>query len=228
MNVKETLEQLSEPFPPEKVSLRQGGGGKFLAYLNARDVMQRLDDVVGPTFWSDSYEETPSGRVMCCIDIMIHDSKGGRWVSKCDGAGDTTIEGAKGAISDAFKRAAVKWGIGRYLYDLPVFNSKEDGKRILRNYVPADTGRLVAHNLKWREYENAIVSIRGHCYGGNLQAAWEEWNEIPDDDRMILKVAPTKGGWMDKVVKDGLAQAAKDDFDPDAGVYRSIAERNAK
>lgn len=109
-----------------------------------------------------------------------------------------------------------------------IASADEVANAIAQQKIAEATERLIAHNLKWREYENAIVSIRGHCYGGNLQAAWEEWNEIPDDDRMILKVAPTKGGWMDKVVKDGLAQAAKDDFDPDAGVYRSIAERNAK
>jgi hypothetical protein len=40
------------------------------------------------------------------------------WVRKSDGAGETQVEGEKGAISDALKRAAVKWGIGRYLYDL--------------------------------------------------------------------------------------------------------------
>jgi hypothetical protein len=39
-------------------------------------------------------------------------------VWKSDGAGDSDVEAEKGAVSDAFKRAAVKWGVGRYLYDL--------------------------------------------------------------------------------------------------------------
>jgi hypothetical protein len=39
-------------------------------------------------------------------------------VVKSNGAGDTDVEGPKGALSDAFKRAAVLWGIGRYLYSL--------------------------------------------------------------------------------------------------------------
>ena len=37
---------------------------------------------------------------------------------KADGAGQTDMEAEKGALSDALKRAAVRWGIGRYLYDL--------------------------------------------------------------------------------------------------------------
>src|SRR3546814_14134583 len=37
---------------------------------------------------------------------------------RSDGAGDTAVEVEKGAISDAFKRCAVKWGVGRYRYDI--------------------------------------------------------------------------------------------------------------
>jgi hypothetical protein len=45
---------------------------------------------------------------------------------KADGAGDTDVEPEKGALSDAFKRAAVRWGIGRYLYGIgPVWVSLE-------------------------------------------------------------------------------------------------------
>jgi hypothetical protein len=44
----------------------------------------------------------------------------GTWVTKIDGAEPTQIESIKGAYSDSFKRAAVKWGIGRYLYRLPL------------------------------------------------------------------------------------------------------------
>lgn len=83
-----------------------------LAYMDARDVMDRLDSVCGPQNWQDSYVESAKGRVICTISILIGD----QWVSKSDGAGDTAVEGEKGGISDAFKRAAVKWGIGRYLY----------------------------------------------------------------------------------------------------------------
>lgn len=40
----------------------------------------------------------------------------GQWIDKTDGAEDSDIEAVKGGLSDAFKRAAVKWNIGRYLY----------------------------------------------------------------------------------------------------------------
>jgi len=44
------------------------------------------------------------------------------WVTKSDGAEDSTIEAVKGAYSDSFKRACVKWGIARYLYHPNAFD----------------------------------------------------------------------------------------------------------
>ena len=144
--------------------------------------------------------------------------------------GDTGTEGEKGAISDAFKRAAVKFGVGRYLYEIKsgwidLVNGQIpkdwDGSRLLPKY----TDRLLAHNKAWIEHEASIVAIRQHIDDENLEAAWEAWNEIPEADQMKLKVAPTKGGWMRLKDKAALAQAAKDDFDPERGVYRSIADK---
>jgi len=115
------IEELKEPFKEAAVRWRVGrirkDGTKAtaLAYVDSRDVMNRLDMVVGYDNWSDEYFETPTGRLICTLKIKI----GNEWVGKADGAGDTNVEGMKGAISDAFKRAAVKWGIGRYLYYLP-------------------------------------------------------------------------------------------------------------
>lgn len=113
---------LSAEFPRHLVSWRaqsltsDNKKAQALAYIDARDVMRRLDQVFGPDNWSDSYHETPTGRVLCTLSLRINND----WISKTDGAGATDMEGEKGGISDAFKRAAVKWGIGRYLYDLPV------------------------------------------------------------------------------------------------------------
>jgi len=117
---KEILTKLKEPFKAKEIHWRVGSTSKdkssalALAYIDARDVMKRLDDVLGIDCWQDSYVETPSGRVICTISINVT----GQWISKSDGAGDSAVEGEKGAISDAFKRAAVKFGVGRYLYYL--------------------------------------------------------------------------------------------------------------
>ena len=138
-----TLSQLSAPFDPAAIHWRaqtltsDGNKALALAYLNARDVMDRLDDVVGPENWQDSYTETPKGRTICTLSIRVN----GEWISKSDGAGDTDVEGDKGSISDALKRAAVKWGIGRYLYALgnvwaPCETYAANGKKRWSKWLP--------------------------------------------------------------------------------------------
>ena len=112
--------RLKAPFPPEEVEWRIGATNKdktkgmALAYINARAVMERLDDVCSPGGWQCRYSHA-NGKTVCDLGLHVGDE----WVWKADGAGDTDHEAEKGALSDAFKRSAVRWGIGRYLYKLP-------------------------------------------------------------------------------------------------------------
>jgi hypothetical protein len=86
---------------------------QVLAYVDARAIMDRLDKVVGPDNWRTQFHHLEGG-VMCDLSIKIN----GEWITKQDGSPDTKVEAFKGGISKALVRAAVHWGIGRYLYDL--------------------------------------------------------------------------------------------------------------
>ncbi len=114
------LNALAAEFPQASVSWRaqsltkDGTKAMALAYIDARDVMERLDEVCGPAGWQCDYPHA-GAKTVCRIGIKIGDE----WVWKSNGAGDSDIEAEKGALSDAFKRAAVLWGIGRYLYAMP-------------------------------------------------------------------------------------------------------------
>lgn len=130
---------LSAPFPPDAVSWRVGSvtrdkaRGMALAFLDARDVMNRLDDVLTPAGWQCRYSHADDKKTVCDIAVKVD----GEWVWKADGAGETDIEAEKGSLSSAFKRAAVRWGIGRYLYDLPSpWVELKDGKYILEGEMP--------------------------------------------------------------------------------------------
>lgn len=117
------LSQLREPFPSADVEWRIGRAGKndkgvwamCLAYITNRAIMERLDDVCGPENWRNEYKDAPAGGVLCGISIRVGDE----WVTKWDGADNTEMEAVKGGLSGSMKRAAVQWGIGRYLYHLP-------------------------------------------------------------------------------------------------------------
>jgi hypothetical protein len=114
------LSKLTAPFDPAKVSWRIGSTtadkkrGMALAYIDARDVMERLDAACGIAGWQCEYPHADGKKTVCSIGIKFGDE----WIWKADGAGDSDVEAEKGALSDAFKRAAVKWGVGRYLYDV--------------------------------------------------------------------------------------------------------------
>ena len=111
---------LKRPF--KNVKWRKGyKNGKDLVYIDARDVMDRLDSVFGVDGWQTKYEYL-GGRMICNLSVRFDLE----WITKSDGADDSSIEGAKGGISDALKRAAVLLGIGRYLYNPNSFNANRE------------------------------------------------------------------------------------------------------
>lgn len=121
------LADLKKPFAPDRISWRLGSTngdktkGMALAYIDARDVMGRLDEVCGD-LWQAEYVPMPNGTCCCRIGIKVGDewvwrSNGSMNISDSDKA-DAKEMAEKGSYSDAFKRAAVLWGVGQYLYDL--------------------------------------------------------------------------------------------------------------
>jgi hypothetical protein len=86
-----------------------------VAYIDARDVMKVLDDVVGAENWQDDYRVIHE-QMFAGIGIFINN----QWVWKWDTGTESQTEKEKGIVSDSFKRAAVKWGVGRFLYDLDI------------------------------------------------------------------------------------------------------------
>ena len=118
------LTRLTAPFEAKDVEWRIGRSGlkqngepwaQCLAYLTNRAIQNRLDEVVGAANWKNEYAPGPSGGVLCGLSLRVD----GEWVTKWDGAENTDFEAVKGGLSDAMKRAAVQWGVGRYLYELP-------------------------------------------------------------------------------------------------------------
>ncbi len=134
--VKETGRLLREPFPPDRIGWKpqtiKDGRCLAVAYIDARNVMDRLDAVVGSACWQDEYHVQADGSVMCRLSVCfdaIPGVTGERWITKTDFGDSQEKGGTKAAASDALKRAAVKFGIGRYLYDLPLTWVDYDAKK---------------------------------------------------------------------------------------------------
>lgn len=137
MDSKQIERLLRAPFPETSIEWRvqkcgvgqRGPWALVVPYIDARAIQHRLDDVFGMDGWAVEYREWHAGRKVwdknqtiesdvlaqiCRISVRVGD----RWVSREDGAECTDIEKIKGGLSSAFKRAAVLFGIGAYLYDL--------------------------------------------------------------------------------------------------------------
>ena len=107
--------KLGRQFRKDEVKRLSKGGSTF-DYVTARTVMNRLDEVLGPANWSDQYAVYET-HVVCLLTIRLPD---GREITRSDVGGISKTPDAsdteKTGFSDAFKRAAVKFGVGRYLY----------------------------------------------------------------------------------------------------------------
>jgi len=121
--MKEIIKQLKAPFKECEIEWRVQSSGKsgsgfwamVMPYVQNRAIMDRLDEVVGADKWKNELSPVQGGFI-CGISILYNKE----WITKWDGADNTAIEATKGGISNAMKRSAVQWGMGRYLYHLDV------------------------------------------------------------------------------------------------------------
>ena len=181
--MSDLLKKLREPFRKEELEFRVGATnndksmGLVLAYVQARAIQNRLDELFGVDGWTVSYKEISAGFI-CSLSIKIND----RWVTKEDGAGMTEYESVKGGISNAFKRVASSgFGIGRYLYNAKKnwYPIRQQGK----GYIFTETPVLELNNeieIKKRKDIDKIV-------------------ERAENNKIVIDFGKYKGMTLDKI-----------------------------
>ena len=114
---------------PQSVTKDQAKG-LVSYYIDARLAAERLTAAVGPGGWSEEYHVVSTDPqaglpIECRLTVL--------GVTRADvgqiAPGPLDDKAWKSAYSDALKRAAVKWGIGRYLYRLPLTWHDYDAKK---------------------------------------------------------------------------------------------------
>lgn len=185
LNPAEALQKLQEPFSPTEIEWRVGATtgdkskGIALAYVTNRAIQSRLDEVFGPFGWKNEYKEWKNNSQLCGISVFYN----GEWITKWDGADDSETEAIKGGLSDSMKRAAVQWGIGRYLYNLE--NEWVPLELAGKSYKLAKTPRLP----KW-----ALPA--GFQYDNNPNLTG--WKEAVKDPEEKLAAAAKRGTATDR------------------------------
>ena len=219
MTGEEFRRKLCEPFEACDVEWRvtktnkNGGNGLTVPYITSRAIQTRLDDVVGPFYWrtrfipwhqyvpkpskKECYEETPAPNLpissqLCGLSIYNEDLK--EWVEKIDGAQNTDYETIKGGISDSFKRAAVQWGIGRYLYE---FDAK---------WTVLDEYKKIVNPAELTDYYLKQIAKLGLA-----TAADRNTGNVPSDVYRVNGITPTpvkdcpNAAWVKLVTPDQRA-----------------------
>ena len=173
MTEQEIMQALAAPFAAKDVEWRVQNTtqdhtrGMAVPYIDSRAIQNRLDAVVGIYNWKTEYRpwhqvmkgerqqggKEPNASQLCGLSIYCKERQ--EWIPKWDGAENSDIEPVKGGISDSFKRAAVLWNVGRYLYDLePVWVAVEPRGR---SYAI----RKEEYPRLDREYERAVQARCG-------------------------------------------------------------------
>lgn len=200
---QQILEALSQPFEPEDVKWLPGSTNKektmaqAMAYADPRAYIDRLNTVVGPDAWTKEFRvhtvvgldnvkegwgDKPDkvianqGRIIITCRVIING------IGATEDVGESDLSdpnAATVASAQAFKRACVQFGLGRYLYDLPRIWCEYDKTKkqfkttpelpewALPSYICEDTGKkITAVTINGKTYSpQDIVKISKSRYG---------------------------------------------------------------
>lgn len=146
-----------------------------VAYIDARDAMQRLDDVC-VYGWHRRHVEI-KGHIYCEVGIVMPD---GSVLWRMDCGTESNTEAEKGESSDSFKRACVNFGVGRFLYDLDIVYLPADLKKEKDNYpsVIDESGKKVWDLTKHINGMNRKNNQQPKVMPSNLTIGDAEFSEL--------------------------------------------------
>jgi len=123
-------------------------GASCVAYIDSRQVQDLLDEVCGIENWQSRFLDV-KGNLFCEIGIKINNE----WIWKSDCGVESNIEKEKGESSDSFKRAAVMWGVGRFLYS----------QKIVKLPTKEENGKWIPFSEKTGKFVKDAKSITAWC-----------------------------------------------------------------
>lgn len=214
---------LSRPFEAKYVGVRPGassdsGQALLLWFVDARAVMNRLDEAVGPENWSFTWQPVPApeGRIAVHGQLRVFDT-----VKEDVGEAMDEAEPFKSAVSDAFKRCGVHFGLGRYFYSMPQiwwpydrqrrrFNNQEELEAFIETVVTRlmeSDGDPLKLNEKELQIEAASTSGRSPVIVGEATPAQQE--RIRDLQVQKFGATPEARERWDKFQKGMIGRTCK-------------------
>lgn len=165
----------------------------MIPYVDARDVQERLDEVIGASGWQNDFKAV-GDRLFGGIGILIN----GQWVWKWDRGIASQTEKEKGEASDCFKRAAVEWGINRDAYMVGTVKLKV--KEFNSKFYPCDEKGQFLKGKKLFDTCNQIAKIT-ELENYDIEITDSYLSELGEDE--TLTPNHIKWGWAIKSLKAG-------------------------
>lgn len=155
-----------------KVKQVNKNGCLLLLYKTARVDMQVLDETFGYDKWCCDYKMI-NDVLYCGIGVFLNNQWIWKWDCGIESRGDGEGNEKKGQASDAFKRAAVKWGIGRELYSAPfiwvkVPVTQSGDKYYLTNKYEQFTVKSITHDS-----QGEIIGLKIEDSNHKVVFSWE-------------------------------------------------------
>lgn len=192
-----TIESLAEPFPPEAIKSRVIGGGRRADYVTAATVIRRLNKATNCrwNFTVDRY--WIEGSLSYALGTLTIDGLGCRQhigVQSLDSKSGEDAA-AKGAISDALKKAATLFGVGLDLYG-PDYEEEEPRRQEPPKTVERVRAREaapVAEDAPVSPLEAAMRAFAAEA-GAQILANPDDPNSRPSKSKMMRLAAEVTGG----------------------------------
>lgn len=201
--------QLSAPLPEGVISWRQDGRpqsrdgkhfARFVAYIDAQTVSERLDSVV-PGEWDLTLGEPLK-------ELMDESGKVLDTETRCAFKARLQILGTiredvghgrdfKQASTDAFKRAAVRFGIGRELYEMEQVWVQVDGDGKYAKALEDPAGVYARKHGNGASRTSQPVTLADNPYRAAADTAQPNDDEAPTEQRAVDEPScPKCGGRM--------------------------------
>ncbi len=201
------LKKLTDKMPFKwRVQAQTEYNAQVVAYVDSRQVQDKLDEVVGPENWQCDYRVINDNLYARVGIRVMHEDGTYEWVWKEDCGTESNTEKEKGEASDAFKRAAVKWGVGRFLYEMPLQKVKVKKHTNGKTYPCDDSGNILWDGDALTDFVNTKIKA------GSSRSNPEKYEKPAEEPTYST---PNKPKWSKetqakaaKVEKDGLKGSA--------------------
>jgi hypothetical protein len=171
------MEALKAPIPPDQIAWRKIEGGGEAPYIKDETVMEWLDSAVGPEGW-ETQILMADDHVLCRLMITLpsgrkltRDGIGGYSEDRSDRPVKQSMK-VKGGATDALKRAASLFGVGRQIKEDARACRDHQSSAPRRDSPPAPRRDSPPARQESRETRPAPSSSGGQAQGGYPPAQW--------------------------------------------------------